>query len=94
MGDASSFRGSRSCWVAPTTGSTTTPPRNGRREGQGFYAVFNFLETLHSDGLTESTSYWSNPNGGNTVDEQLTPSQQVGIDMDGSWGEHLLAARW
>ena len=53
--------------------------------GPGFNAVFNFLETLHSDGLTESTSDWSNPNGGDTVAEQLMPSQQVGIDLDGSW---------
>ena len=85
MGEASSFRGFEVLLGGTNDWLYNDATKKWETGGPGFNAVFNFLETLHSDGLTESTSDWSNPNGGNTVDEQLMPSQQVGIDMDGSW---------
>ncbi|HTT91100.1 MAG TPA: extracellular solute-binding protein [Acidimicrobiales bacterium] len=85
LGEASSFRGfevllgGTSDWLYDTT------TKKWETGGPGFNAVFNFLETLQKDGLTESTSYWSNPNAGTVVSTQLMPAQQVAISMDGSW---------
>jgi multiple sugar transport system substrate-binding protein len=85
MGEASSFRGFEVLLGGTNDWLYNSATKKWETGGPGFNAVFNFLETLHADGLTENTSYWSNPNGGNTVATQLMPSQQVGIDMDGSW---------
>jgi multiple sugar transport system substrate-binding protein len=85
MGEASSFRGFEVLLGGTNDWLYNSTTKKWETGGPGFNAVFNFLETLQKDGLTESANYWSNPNGGNTVATQLIPQQQVGIDMDGSW---------
>jgi multiple sugar transport system substrate-binding protein len=85
LGEASSFRGFEVLLGGTHDWLYDGTTKKWETGGPGFNAVFNFLETLHADGLEEGTSYWSNPNGGTTVAEQLMPTQQVAIDMDGSW---------
>jgi multiple sugar transport system substrate-binding protein len=85
MGEASSFRGFEVLLGGTKDWLYDTSTKKWETGGPGFNAVFNFLETLHADGLEEGTSYWSNPNGGTTVAEQLMPDQQVAVDADGSW---------
>lgn len=85
LGEASSFRGFEVLLGGTNDWLYNSMTKKWETGGPGFNAVFNFLETVHADGLEEGTSYWSNPNGGNTVAQQLMPAQQVGIDADGSW---------
>ena len=94
MGEASSFRGFEVLLGGTNDWLYNSATKKWETGGPGFNAVFNFLETLQKDGLTESANYWSNPNGGNTVATQLIPQQQVGIDMDGSWVSTFWLPGW
>jgi multiple sugar transport system substrate-binding protein len=85
MGEGSSFFGFEVILAGTNDRLYNSTTKKWETGGPGFNAVFNFLETLHKDGLTEDAGYWSNPNGGNVVSTVLMPQQQVAIDMDGSW---------
>jgi multiple sugar transport system substrate-binding protein len=85
LGEASSFRGFQVLLFG--TGSRLYDAKTGKWEasGPGFNQVFNFLAALHSKGLEEPTSYWSNPNAGTVLNSQLMPKQKVAMAIDGSW---------
>ena len=85
LGEASSFRGFQVLLLG--TNSRLYDQQTGKWEtgGPGFNQVFNFLATLHKDGLEESTSDWSNPNAGTVLNTQLMPTQKVAMAIDGSW---------
>ena len=85
LGEASSFRGFQVLLLG--TNSRLYDQQTGKWEtgGPGFNQVFNFLATLHKDGLEEPTSDWSNPNAGTVLNTQLMPAQKVAMAIDGSW---------
>jgi multiple sugar transport system substrate-binding protein len=85
LGEASSFRGFQVLLFG--TSSRLYDDATGKWEtgGPGFNQVFNFLAALHSKGLEEPTSYWSNPNAGTVLNSQLMPKQKVAMAIDGSW---------
>lgn len=85
LGEASSFRGFEVLLDGTKDRLYNTTTKKWETGGPGFNQVFQFLQTLHSKGLEEGPSYWSNPNAGNVVDQQLMPAQKVGIVLDGSW---------
>jgi multiple sugar transport system substrate-binding protein len=85
LGEASSFRGFQVLLLG--TNSRLYDSKTGKWEtgGAGFDQVFNFLAELHSKGLEEPTSDWSNPNAGTVLNSQLMPAQKVAMAIDGSW---------
>jgi multiple sugar transport system substrate-binding protein len=85
LGEASSFRGFQVLLDGTSDALYNYKTDKWETGGPGFNQVFNFLAELHSKGLEEGTSYWSNPNAGTVVNTQLMPAQKVGIALDGSW---------
>jgi multiple sugar transport system substrate-binding protein len=85
VGEASSFRGFEV--FLNGTGDALYDYTNKKWEegGPGFNTTFSFLAQLHTLGLEEPTSDWSDPNAGTVLNQQLMPAQSVGMAFDGDW---------
>lgn len=85
LGEASSFRGFEVLLDGTSQRLYDQKTSKWETGGPGFNQVFQFLQTLHQDGLEENASEWSSPSAGTVLDQQLMPAQKVGIALDGSW---------